>query len=29
MEAVFGEKNDFKSWIELVKIVSGKSPEMA
>ncbi len=23
MEAVFGEKNDFKSWIELVKIVSG------
>ena len=26
MEAVFGEKNDFKSWIELVKIVSGNFP---
>lgn len=26
MEAVFGEKNDFKSQIELVKIVSGNFP---
>ena len=23
MEAVFGEKNDFKSWVELVKLVRG------
>lgn len=26
MEAVFGEKNDFKSWVELVKLVSGNFP---
>ena len=26
MEAVFGEKNDFKAWVELVKLVSGNFP---
>lgn len=28
MEAVFGEKNDFKSWVELVKLVSGNFPRL-
>ena len=26
MRAVFGEKGDFESWIELVKLVSGNFP---